>query len=639
MSKRLLARWLMGLSLLFLLHGLWPAVPIAHAHALLVRSAPAAGAALALTPATIELWFSEPLEDGFSYAYLVDAQGNEYGRNAAIVDPADRVHLTLTPPALAPGIYTVVYRTLSQSDGHEWLGSFPLTMLNPDGSRPTGAAQGAVTADDSQGGTLPAPLKVVSRWFSLMGAIVLVGVLVFRQVVIGGAPIQQEDAPAASASIGLLATFDRNVRFALILGIGAVFIGGWLQVMAQMVSLGGAAGQSGATLDLFFQTRAGTLIVARQLLVGALLLLTIVSTSLAARVRVGLQWVALILTVALLATFAVGSHAAAVAGSGWAILGDFVHLLAAGVWLGGLGLLAVVLWQWRKHATTETALLRQVVWRFSAVATLAVFVLLGTGLFSSLIHLQTWALLWSTAYGWLLLLKMGLVLATLGLALRNHRLVRRPAAVQHTVAWTTTRYALFARQVWGESGLGLGLMVVVALLVQTPVPQPAPATPTPFFETILQAEDLAIHLQISPNQVGDNRYIAHLYHADGSSIGEVQLVRLTFVHQTAGLGQATLDLVAQGGDFFGAAGAYQNQAGPWDIALYVRRRGLDDLLAKTTVAVPPAVATPARDPWQNPIATVPTGVVVVATLVALGLLPLLWRYTARRAQSIDAPLP
>ena len=639
MSKRSLARWLMGLSLLFLLHGLWPAVPIAHAHALLVRSAPAAGAALTLTPATIDLWFSEPLEDGFSYAYLVDAQGNVIGRDAATVDPADRLHLIVTPPPLAPGIYTVVYRTLSQSDGHEWLGSFPLTVLNPDGSRPTGAAQGAVTADDSQGGALPPPLKVASRWFSLMGAIVLAGVLVFRQVVIGGAPIQQEEVPGASASTGLLATFDQTIRIALILGIGAVFIGGWLQVMAQMVSLGDAAGQSGATLDLFFQTRAGTLIVARQLLVGALLLLTIVSTSLAARVRVGLQWVTLILTLALLATFAVGSHAAAVAGSGWAILGDFIHLLAAGVWLGGLGLLAVVLWQWRKHAATEATLLRQVVWRFSAVATLAVFVLLGTGLFSSLIHLQTWALLWSTTYGWLLLLKIGLVLATLGLALRNHRLVRRPATAQSTAAWTDKRYALFARQVWSESGLGLGLMVVVALLVQTPIPQPAPATPTTFFETILHADDLAIHLQISPNQVGENRYIAHLYHANGSSIGEVQLVRLTFVHQTAGLGQATLDLVAQGSDFFGAAGAYQNQAGPWEIALYVRRRGLDDLLTTTTVAVPPAVAPPIRDPWQNPIATVPTAVVVVAALAALGLLPLLWRYMARRAQVIDAPLP
>lgn len=126
--------------------------------------------------------------------------------------------------------------------------------------------------------------------------------------------------------------------------------------------------------------------------------------------------------------------------------------------------------------------------------------------------------------------------------------------------------------------------------------------------------------------MGDNRYIAHLFHEDGSSIGDVQLVRLRFEHQTAALGQSTLDLAAQGGDFFGAAGAYQNQAGPWDIALYVRRRGLDDLLTTTTVTVPPVVTNPARNPWQNPIATLPTTAVVAAALIMLGLVPLLWRY-------------
>jgi putative copper export protein len=52
----------------------------------------------------------------------------------------------------------------------------------------------------------------------------------------------------------------------------------------------------------------------------------------------------------ILATFSVGSHAAAVSGRGWAILGDWLHLVAAAVWLGGLVLLALLLWQWRPIA-------------------------------------------------------------------------------------------------------------------------------------------------------------------------------------------------------------------------------------------------------------------------------------------------
>lgn len=626
MYKRLLVRCLLGVILLLLLCGEWTTVPAARAHALLVRSSPAAGAEVALPPATIELWFSEPLEPQFSYAYLVDTEGNVFGRDAAVVDPADPLHLILTPPALAPGIYTVAYRTLSQSDGHEWLGSFPLTVLNPDGSRPSGVP--SETTTDAQQGMLPPPLKVASRWFSLLGVMVLAGVLVFRQFILGADPATPPATALLPTNQAFRATIDQYSRGALILGLGAVFIGGWLQVMAQMVSLGNVGSQGGATLDLFFQTRAGTLIVARQLLVGALLLLTIVGASLATGVRRALQWLALLLTLALLATFAVGSHAAAVVGSGWAIMGDFIHLLAAGIWFGGLGMLAVVLWLGRREPVAEPAWLRRIVWRFSAVATLAVFVLCCTGLFSTMVHLERWALLWETTYGRVLLVKIGLVLVTLGLALRNHRLVH--LVETKAAAWTQQGYPQFARQVWAESGVALALMVVVAVLVQTPVPQSTPVAPTSFFETILRADDLSIHLQISPNQVGDNRYIAHLYHEDGSSIGDVQLVRLSFEHQTATLGKSTLDLVAQGGDIFDAAGAYQNQAGPWDVSLYVRRRGVDDLLAATTVTVPPVVANPARKPWQNPVAALPTTVVIMATLIALGLVPVIWRYRGWR---------
>lgn len=669
------------------------------AHALLVRSSPAAGAELTIPPATVELWFSEPLEAAFSDAYLVDAAGNELGRGASTVNAADPHHLTLTlapTTTVPPGIYTVLYHTLSQADGHEWLGSFPLTVLNPDGSRPTGDPTTAATSDGTQQGDLPAPLKAASRWFSLMGAMLLTGVIAFQQLVVGRQRATTE-APA-TATADLLTGLDRMARLLLVVGIGAVFIGGWLQVLGQMTLLAasapstgsGADAVSGAALNLYFQTRAGRFLVARQLLAAGLLFLTIVAAGLPEKGRGLVRWGMLLLSVGLLATFALGSHAAAVAGSGWAILGDFVHLVAAALWLGGLLALAALLWQWVQQPAVELLLLRRIVRRFSLLATLAVFVLVVTGLFSTLVQLPTLADLWRTTYGQLLLLKVLLVFVALGLAWFNHRFVRSPSsgkvepadgigatnlpgrsspqpamlpetsAADHLGATalvtapsassgkvepvdlrpegprdTTlpgrlpTAYRTFARQVWREAGVAVGIMLVVALLVQTPVPPPATAPPaTRLFETILRADDLTIHLQISPNQVGDNRYITHLYHADGSSIGDVQLVRLTFTHQIAALGQASLDLVAQGGDFFAASGAYQNRAGPWDLAIYVRRRGLDDLLTTTTVDVPPPVAT-VRDPWQNPIATLSTGVVVGGIGVALLLLPLLWLYNRR----------
>jgi copper transport protein len=598
----------------------------AQAHALLVRSAPAAGAEVVLAPVTVDLWFSEPLEPAFSYAYLVDAAGNKFGEGATTVDPADAHHLTLTlapTTTVPPGIYTVLYHTLSQADGHEWLGSFPLTVLNPDGSRPTGDPATAATFDGAQQGDLPAPLKAASRWFSLMGALLLTGVLAF-QAIAGRQP---------AADDGLLAGLDRLARLLLVVGIGAVFIGGWLQVLGQMTLLGepdsrGVA--SGATLNLYFQTRAGRFLVARQLVAAGLLFLTIVAAGLPAKAWDVVRWLMFLLSVGLLATFALGSHAAAVAGSGWAILGDFIHLTAAALWLGGLIALALLLWQWYQQPAVDLLRLRQIVRRFSRLATLAVFVLVVTGLFSTLVQLPTLADLWRTTYGQLLLLKIALVLTALGLAWFNHRFVQMDGA-----APTDPR---FARRVWREAAVGVGIMIVVALLVQTPPPPALLTTPPPatrLFETILQADGLTIHLQISPNQVGDNRYITHLYHADGTPIGDVQLVRLTFSHQTAALGQASLDLTAQGADFFAGAGAYQNRAGPWEVALYVRRRGLDDLLATTTVEVPPPVASAPRDPWQNPIVALPAELVLGGLVGAFLVVPLIWRYSRRFTPTVE----
>ena len=59
------------------------------AHALLVSSIPAANAELSQPPAAIDMWFSEPLEAGFSSARLLDSQGQGITTGAVRLDPAD----------------------------------------------------------------------------------------------------------------------------------------------------------------------------------------------------------------------------------------------------------------------------------------------------------------------------------------------------------------------------------------------------------------------------------------------------------------------------------------------------------------------------------------------------------------------
>ncbi|MEZ4705738.1 MAG: copper resistance protein CopC [Caldilineaceae bacterium] len=590
---------------------------IAAAHALLLRSLPAANAELTSAPAQVELWFSEPLEASISRAWVVDAAGAELSDGSATVDADDATHMTLQMPALEPGIYTVVYRTLSQADGHEWLGSFPLILRNADGTRPVGAGSGPAAVGASTSGALPTPLEAFSRWLSLMGALLAVGAISFRWIVAA--------APGRAQSSTFTQAAGRLPPWGLLVGCCALIIGGWLQLSARRLALGGEAWSA-----LLLGTRSGNLLLVRTGGAAALLLLAWFalyapalsrpnSTSWHLGVSVA-PFMQLALGLAILSAFSAGSHASAVAGRNWAILGDLIHFVAAAVWMGGLLLLAILLWQMRHSAARDDAVaLRQTVQRFSTTAVVAVFVLICSGIFSSVVQLPTLDLLWRSAYGWLLLGKVALVLTALGAAFLNHRLVRGPHAEQ----WLDKSYAKFLRQVWSESAVGLGVMMVAAVLVQTPVPQPA-ANIASYFTTILAADDLSMHFQITPNQVGDNEYIVHLYHDDNSAIGEVQMVRLSFTHQSAELGQASLELAEQGGGLYMATGAYQNRAGPWDIAVYVRRRGMDDVLTTTTVDVPPPSGAAVADPWQNPIRAVAPGLLPTVVIVAVLLLQLLW---------------
>ncbi len=96
---------------------------------------------------------------------------------------------------------------------------------------------------------------------------------------------------------------------------------------------------------------------------------------------------------------------------------DWLHLITGSVWLGGLiGLL--VLWS-SLPAAGRVAGLSVVVPRFSNVAFVSVFLLLGTGTWATINHMPTLNALWLTGYGVAILVKIGLLLAAMALGAGN----------------------------------------------------------------------------------------------------------------------------------------------------------------------------------------------------------------------------
>jgi uncharacterized membrane protein len=347
----------------------------------------------------------------------------------------------------------------------------------------------------------------------------------------------------------------------------------------------------------------------------------------------------LVLGAIALLTFSLGSHASAVTGSGWAILGDYVHLLAAAAWIGGLLLLPILVWQLRRSGMPiDHAAMWAIIRRYSYLASCAVFVLIATGVFSGLIQLPSLDSVFGTNYGRVLLLKLAIIAAMLGMALFNNRLVHRKINQDADLA-------RFNRQVAVESIGGMILVLVVAVFVQT---QPArdasltanASTPALPFNDIVQADDLSMHVQVDPNRAGENHFAVHLYHPDDTSIGDVQLVRLIFNYRDAELGQAMADLQPIGKDEFALDGAYLTQAGAWDLSIYVRRRGLDDTIGQLRLTVPASTraTTNTSEPWQNPIPVLPIGMLVAAGLIILGLMPFLWHRLLRRTRPALFPV-
>jgi copper transport protein len=373
-KRSLIAVWLV-LSMSVVLTG------TVDAHALLVRSDPAANAELLQSPTAIELWFSEALEPGFSSARVLNASGQEMPAGTATVDAADPNHLSLPVNELAPGIYTVAWKTLSRADGHEWYGSFPFTVLNPDGSRPGGTATDLGFGTHSE---LPTPAQSIARWLSLLGGIVFLGAPLFYTTTI-------RSGENAEIAAHLNALVVKSIGAAVLL----VIAGSWLQIAFQAGQLENLA----LLPRLIYGTRLGTLALARQaLMVGGLLtvlvftrqqhrrlifsaiviyevalLLLILLAGLQSEVAIAAltliasvaasvltlrarcavpttqPWgIVLALGAVALLTFSAGSHAGAAPGSGWTILGDYVHLLAAAAWIGGLVLLPILIWQLRR---------------------------------------------------------------------------------------------------------------------------------------------------------------------------------------------------------------------------------------------------------------------------------------------------
>ncbi len=524
----------------------------ADAHALLARSDPPINAALRESPREITLFMTEPLQRDYSSVTVLDSAGQRRDIGGTVFSKVNSTQMSIAVLRLEAGVYTVVWRTLSQIDGHTWSGSYVFSVLNADGSAPAG---GGVVVDLSRPGppvAADAAVKAVG-----LGALILSVGAVFASVVLRpGAERLLLPVLSVSALVALAATGYEAAAAALRLG-GLGFLD-----------------------EVLFDTRNGLWLQVR----WAVLIAIVAALTVGARRSERLSRVSrtlAVLSVAWLAATAAISHGAALdAGGIWGALFDAIHLGAAALWIGSLASVLLILRRWPQERVA-------VVRRFSVAAAVSVPVLAAAGLLSALIQIPAARGLIETDWGLAFLIKLAVLLALFSAAAINAFLLRpRDAAAGGADAALERRFTRLMR-----AEVLLGLAVIAATAALTQLPSPASVLPdteqkdNSIVETVARA-DVVARLEVSPNLVGFNEWRVRITDASGMALANpVEDLRLRFRYEDESVGPVTVPANRISEGEFELEGAYFGLPGRWTIELEIRRAGGDDLITAVTSEV------------------------------------------------------
>src|SRR5216684_1302055 len=346
---RLLVAALLAACLVFFLPG------ISEAHAILLRSDPAKDAVLSVAPDQVRMWFSEAINPSASTAAVVNAANQRIDRRDAFVSPDDATEMVVSlPPNLSPGVYAVVWRTDSADDGHVLVGSFLFTVARPDGTVPT-LSGGTVLGQNALGGS-----NTAGQDTGQLDGLALFNLLMITLVELGSVfwvgaqfwpifvllPSAEDHEELSESNRQARQRFERRFSLPTLLLLLLANLG-VLYGQALTVTGGNIANAFAPTLlaSLVTNGRFGTFWVMRVIVIVLALRLSLYQLqlyrsrrSLPRRVNTILLWANLLLGLALFIAMAMSSHASAVAGSTGvlALVVDWLHLVAAALWVGGM---------------------------------------------------------------------------------------------------------------------------------------------------------------------------------------------------------------------------------------------------------------------------------------------------------------
>jgi putative copper export protein/mono/diheme cytochrome c family protein/peroxiredoxin len=317
-------------------------------------------------------------------------------------------------------------------------------------------------------------LEVAVRFVHLASVLLLVGSFSFELLV--SRPVFKNVGIQTSLEFpSFYKTLFSIAGLSLLLGMGTAILGLFIKIADAMGLPLSKSIDLGPIMNVLTGTQFGVVWLVR--IVLFCLLALVMSADFRRRFKndsAGLSVIELLLSVTLLTMMAAAGHASAAEGVTLFIqlTTDALHLLAAGVWVGGLIPLAVF-FSWAK-ATREPSILiiaQKATARFSRLGYASVFLLLITGLFNAWYLVAGIPRLLGTTYGYLLLAKLGILIPLMGLASRNRwRLKPRLAnlAAHSEFEKIPVLLTQLQRGVIAEVSLGAVILLIVGMMGITP---------------------------------------------------------------------------------------------------------------------------------------------------------------------------
>jgi copper transport protein len=361
---------------------------------------------------------------------------------------------------------------------------------------------------------------------------------------------------------------------------------GVLLALASVAGIGlEAAKASGLGLDAAFRssligdvldTQFGRVWLVRAVLALAVAALAALALWWPRRDEQALAVAACVLGVAIAITPALSGHAR-VAGT-LAVASDWVHVLAASAWIGGLAFLLLALWRARGERWPLAA---RAVPRFSALAVASVTALLVAGVVNGFLEVRSWAGLWHTTYGQLLLVKVALVLPVLALGAFNNRF--SVPRLRAGIASALERRR-FLRATAAELSLVIAIVAVTAVLVAEPPAKAQLAVQAGPVSRDAFVHPYQINLVVDPARTGTNEVHVYLLDHLTGQPAKVDEVRIGASLPAAGVGPLRLQAVPAGPGHVVVPAATFPLEGLWTLRLDIRRGEFDQ--RSTTVTIP-----------------------------------------------------